>query len=85
MRHRCAGASWFDSNLESTAAVHLVESSLVLLELEDVGDHALDIDCATIEVGDCTREAEGLRERAEDLESFRFVRRDMVRKSGDRP
>lgn len=56
-----------DSDLQSGAAVHLVQGSLVVVELEDVCDHTLDVDLASIEVGDGAREAVCLRERADDL------------------
>jgi hypothetical protein len=65
-----ARSSWLirgDDNLERRPTVHLVESGLVIVQLEHIGDHTLDVDLATIEIGDGAREAEGLRERANDL------------------
>ena len=48
-----------DSHLEALAGRNLVQCLLVVLDLEDVGDHALDVDLATVEVrdrtGDCTK------------------------------
>jgi hypothetical protein len=62
--------SWLDGNLKSTTRVHLVEGLLVVVKLEDVGNHTLGLDFSTVEVGDSTREAVALRERADDLEKY---------------
>lgn len=58
-----------DDDLDRSAAVHLVERGLVVFELEDVRDHALDVDLAAVEVRDGAREAVRLRERADDLQT----------------
>ena len=63
------GKSRLDDNLDGGAAVHLVESLLVVLELEGICDHALDIYLAAIKVGNRARETVGLREGADDLEN----------------
>lgn len=60
--------SGFDADLHCAPAGHLVESLLVILELKDVRDHALDIDLASVQVRDGTRETIRLRERANDLD-----------------
>lgn len=46
---------------------------MVLLELEDVRHHTLDVDFAAVEVRHGTREAESLRERADDLPQHRYI------------
>jgi hypothetical protein len=58
----------FDGNLERSPAVHLIQSSLIIVELENVSYHALDVDLSTIEVSNGTWETERLRERPNDLE-----------------
>ena len=65
----CNKCSGLDRDFDSLAAVHLVERALVVLELEDIRDHALDVDFPAVEVRHGTREAECLRERADDLRS----------------
>lgn len=57
----------FDGNLERTPAIHLIQSSLIIVELENIGHHVLDVDLSTVEVSHGTWETEGLRERANDL------------------
>ena len=64
---RISAGSRLDADLECAPAVHLVERLLVVLELEDVGDHALDVNLAAVEVCDGAGEAVRLRERADDL------------------
>ena len=64
MQAVCSG---LDADLERATAVHLVERLLVVLELEDVGNHALDVDLAAVEVCDGAGKAVRLRERADDL------------------
>ena len=66
MQAVCSG---LDADLERAAAVHLVERGLVVLELENIRDHALDPNLAAVKVRNGTREAEGLGERANDLQS----------------
>ena len=56
----CVGTSGLDDDLDRAAAVHLVERELVVLELERVGDHALHLHLAAVEVSDRPREAECL-------------------------
>jgi hypothetical protein len=51
-----------DDNLESSPAVHLIQSSLIVVELEYIGYHALDVDLSTVEVSNGAWKAEGLRE-----------------------
>lgn len=56
-----------NNDLDGRAAAHLVEGLLIVLELECIGDHALDIHLAAIEVSDGAGKAVGLRERANNL------------------
>ena len=57
----------FDGNLERSTAVHLIQSSLIIVELENVCHHVLDVDLSTVEVSNGTWETERLRERPNDL------------------
>ena len=59
--------SRLDGNFERATAVHLVEGLLVFLKLEDICDHALCLHLAAVEIRDRSREAERLREGADDL------------------
>lgn len=56
-----------DGDLQCTAAVHLVQSGLVVIKLEDVSDHALHLHLTAIKVSNGTREAICLRERTDNL------------------
>lgn len=60
--------SGLDSDLESRPAGHLVERAFVVIEFEDIGHHTLDVDLATIEIGNSAREAVRLGERSNDLD-----------------
>jgi hypothetical protein len=49
--------SWLDRNLQRSSAIHLVQSKLIVLELEYIRHHSLHFDLAAIEVCDCSWEA----------------------------
>jgi hypothetical protein len=55
-------SSRFDANLQSTTGAHLIQSLLVILKFEGVGDHAFRFDFAGIKIRNSAREAVGLRE-----------------------
>jgi hypothetical protein len=55
-----------DGDLDEVSRFGTVKSLLVVLQVKDVGDHTLDVDSATVQVGNGSREAEDLREGTED-------------------
>lgn len=54
--YRARYSSWLDDDLDSLAAVHLIERLLVVFELERVRHHTFDANLARIEILDSTRE-----------------------------
>ena len=60
---------WPHDDLECTPAIHLVQGVLIMIELEDIRYHALQVDFTTIEISDGTRETVSLREGTDDLDS----------------
>lgn len=73
-------ATTADGDLECLPRVHLVQSLLVVLEVEDVGNHAICSDPARVEVGDGTGETVSLRERSNDAD---LITEDLGRRPRD--
>jgi hypothetical protein len=56
-----------DGDFQCTPAAHLVQCGLVVVKFENIRHHSFDIDLSAVKVCHRAREAEGLRERPNDL------------------
>lgn len=63
-----------DGDLQSLPGRHAVERLLEVLQVKDVGDHALDVQLAAVQVLDGTAETVELGERSDDVD---LVREDL--------
>lgn len=65
-REKC-NLTRYNGNLKRRPAVHLIQSGLVVVQLENICHHTLHVNLAAVKICHRTGEAESLRERADDL------------------